>query len=197
MPFGGFLTRGEIITTEIAPLHEELRTFFAHRLPAPQDAEDFAQRVFERALAGNKTLDRALLFKIAHGLLKNEYRDNARRSPDEDERTWPGVRERTAILEMTLRNGDDEQFANAIIKSQESDNLEAGFVPSAEDQFFATDFDQAVRALDPGPRDAFILGELRGLTNREAGAILDTSHVTARVRRDAATTTIRKELTHA
>lgn len=63
-----------------------------------------------------------------------------------------------------------------------------------EDSFFGDAFDRAVRDLDDDPRDAFILGELRGLTTREAGAILDTSHETARARRDAAAADIRKEL---
>lgn len=64
-----------------------------------------------------------------------------------------------------------------------------------EDSTFAADFDRAVRVLDPLPRAAFIVGELRGLTTREAGAILGTSHETARVRREIAADDLREEMT--
>jgi DNA-directed RNA polymerase specialized sigma24 family protein len=51
-----------------------------------------------------------------------------------------------------------------------------------------------VRGLDEAPRDAFILGELRGLTSREAADVLSVSRTTANSRRAAATAEIRKEL---
>lgn len=40
---------------------------------------------------------------------------------------------------------------------------------------FSTAFNEAIRALDPEPRDAFITTEIRGLTVREAAAALGRS----------------------
>lgn len=59
---------------------------------------------------------------------------------------------------------------------------------------FAEDFDQAIRTLDPDLRDAFIVGELRGLPSREAGAVLGVSHATAATRRELATTSIKETI---
>lgn len=63
-----------------------------------------------------------------------------------------------------------------------------------DDSTFADGLDQAVRELEPEPQQAFILGELRGLTSREAGPLLGVSHATAASRRASATERIRKEL---
>lgn len=60
---------------------------------------------------------------------------------------------------------------------------------------FQGDFDGALRGLLEPERDAFILTELRGLTTREAGDVLDTSHTTVRRRAEAARQTVRKEIT--
>jgi RNA polymerase sigma factor (sigma-70 family) len=59
---------------------------------------------------------------------------------------------------------------------------------------FTADFDTAIRALEDETRDAFILTELRGLTTREAGDVLDTSHTTVRRRAEAARLTVRREI---
>lgn len=77
------------------------------------------------------------------------------------------------------------------------DHLPQFQVHDFEDAAFTTDFDEAVRGLEDEPRDAFILGELRGLTSREAGVFLGVSHETANSRRAAATDAIRKELVRA
>jgi DNA-directed RNA polymerase specialized sigma24 family protein len=63
-----------------------------------------------------------------------------------------------------------------------------------EEADFTALFDYGVRALEDDDRDAFILTELRGLTTREAGDVLDTSHTTVRRRAEAARLAVRKEI---
>jgi DNA-directed RNA polymerase specialized sigma24 family protein len=64
-----------------------------------------------------------------------------------------------------------------------------------DDSEFADGHDAAVRALESETRDAYILGELRGLPSREAAPLLGISHTTAATRRELATTFIREEIT--
>lgn len=71
--------------------------------------------------------------------------------------------------------------------------LSARALTAAEADFTAS-FDYGVRDLEDDKRDAFILTELRGLTTREAGDVLDTSHTTVRRRAEAARQTIRREI---
>lgn len=59
---------------------------------------------------------------------------------------------------------------------------------------FQQDFDRAVRDLDDEERDAFILTELRGLSERAAADVLDISQPTVHRRAEAARTNVRKEL---
>jgi RNA polymerase sigma-70 factor (ECF subfamily) len=63
-----------------------------------------------------------------------------------------------------------------------------------EDVRFHADFDRAVRVLPEPERDAFILTDLRGLTQREAADVLDTSQMTTQRRAERARQTIREEI---
>jgi RNA polymerase sigma factor (sigma-70 family) len=200
-PVGVPKVKGDILI-DFDQLYRELRpellTYFKRRLPAGASAEDFVQSTFERLLSkGNADTPRTLMFLIADGLLKNEYRDRERdplaRSFD-DEREWRGVRDRTLAMQLALRGHEDHEHAAPDANHPGVEHLAA---PSYdwEDSIFAGDFDRAVRVLEDEPRDAFILGELRGLTVRETGAILDISFATAARHERAATDTIRKELT--
>lgn len=64
-----------------------------------------------------------------------------------------------------------------------------------EDAEFRVDFDRAVRGLPKDERDAFILGELRGLASREAGEILGVSHREVQLRQESARARIKHALT--
>jgi len=63
-----------------------------------------------------------------------------------------------------------------------------------EDVEFRHDFDLALRNLDEDQRDAFIVTELRGLTEREAADVLDTSQPTVHRRAEAARNQLREEI---
>lgn len=60
--------------------------------------------------------------------------------------------------------------------------------------FFAESFDTAVRDLPDDERDAWVLTELRGITDREAAEHLGVSHMTVNRRRKQAVIRIREEL---
>lgn len=109
-----------------------------------------------------------MLRAVAAGLLKNSYRDERK----------------------------DVSWESAVgIDGTGLDHLPQFQTYDFEDASFAADFDRALRDLDPSPQAAFIAGELRGLTSREAAAVLGVSHTTANARRELATSDIRKELT--
>ena len=63
-----------------------------------------------------------------------------------------------------------------------------------KDAIFAADFDRAIRTLDPELLDAFILYELRGLSQYEAAQVLGISGRAVVSRAEAARTALRKEL---
>lgn len=135
------------------------------------EAEDYTQRVFERLLryAGVRE-PTALMRVVARGLLNDAYRQAAARPRD---LSWE---------ELIGETGDG------------LDHLPQ--FQTYDEYAFAEDFDSAVRALDDEPRDAFILGELRGLTSREAGAVLGVSRTTAANRRLDATGAIKEAMLH-
>jgi RNA polymerase sigma factor (sigma-70 family) len=153
----------------LARLRADLREFYARRLPDREDAEDFAQDTIARALERGST-ERALLFTIANGLLVDEYR---RRERQPEEVSWESL------------VGPEHEGLDHIPQFQTYD---------FEDADFTAVHDRAVRALEPLSRDAYIVGELRGLTSREAADVLSVSRTTANSRRAAATAEIRKEL---
>jgi RNA polymerase sigma factor (sigma-70 family) len=81
------------------------------------------------------------------------------------------------------------------IAKLEEDGLARVLPHTVQRAEFAEDFDTAVRGLEESERDAYILTELRGLSSREVGGLLDTSHMTAYRRAESARNTVRKELT--
>jgi DNA-directed RNA polymerase specialized sigma24 family protein len=154
-------------------LRGELLTYYRKRLLDPQEAEDYVQRTFERLLTKAEIHSpRGLIHVVAEGLLKNSYRDHERQP---EQGSW----------EVAV--GHDGTGLDHLPQFQ---------TYTFEDSNFAAEFDRAVRVLDPSPRAAFILGELRGLPSRAAGPKLGVSHTTAAARRELATSSIRKELTH-
>ena len=149
-------------------MRPELLAYFTAKLPVTAEAEDCVQRVFVRLLTKPLRPGSERLVRAAAGqILKNAYRNS---DPAE---SW----------EQLI--GPDGTGADTLPQFQ---------APTAEDSAFGGALDRSVRALDPEPRDAFILGELRGLTAREAGPLLGVSHQTAHVRREAASAHIRKEI---
>lgn len=178
-------------------LYGELVSYFRHRLPNANDAEDFAQRTFERVLRQHDVrTPEHLLRVVASGLLKNEYRDRANdpTRPDFEERQWSGVRDRRIALTNALRGTED--WGVSATAPSNSPNIDQIASPTYdfEDADFTEAHDTAVRGLGVELRDAYILSELRGLTSRESGPLLGVSHVTAATRRELATSAIREEI---
>jgi RNA polymerase sigma factor (sigma-70 family) len=154
-----------------AGMRPELLAYFTGKLPNPADAEDCVQRVFLRLLPKTLQPDSENLTRaVATGILKDAYRQEGREP---------------APVSWEQMIGPDGSGVDALAQFQ---------TPSVEASRFGDALDVSVRRLNPEPRDAFILGELRGLTAREAGPILGVSHTTARLRREAASAHIRKEI---
>lgn len=76
----------------------------------------------------------------------------------------------------------------------ELDFFPDGRLSTWQDYAFGLRLDCAVRALDEGPRDAFILTTLRGLTQEEAGAVLDITQQAVAKRLQAATDSVREDV---
>jgi RNA polymerase sigma factor (sigma-70 family) len=74
------------------------------------------------------------------------------------------------------------------------DSLGGASALTFEDAEFRYDFDLAVRGLPENERDAFIVTELRGLSEREAADVLDTSQPTVHRRAEAARNQLREEI---
>ena len=156
---------------DLARLRSELRDFYARRL-GEQDADDFVQESLTRLLGRTGVVNpRALLFRIANGLLVDEYR-RRERAPE--------------IVSWEALIGDGAQL----------DHLPEFQTYDFDDATFAAVHDRAVRAFDPATRDAYIVTDLRGLSPREAEPMLGTSHTTVNARRESARADIRKELNH-
>lgn len=162
-----------------ARLRPELTTYFEMHLPNPADAEDYVSDTFV-ALMENEgvTKPENLLRTIAKRLLVDEYRRNGIRKEDLDTRHWPGVKERSTL---SLREQSDFSLADE------------PFI-SIEDQLFATDLYDTLRDLADDDRNAWILCELRGLTVREAAALLDASKSSVHSRWETVTADLREEL---
>jgi RNA polymerase sigma factor (sigma-70 family) len=109
---------------------------------------------------------------IAHGLWVDYVRDNFVGEVDE----------------LLLRE-------SPIGLSDELDKFAQQRTRTYEDATFAQDFDAALRGLEEPERDVFILTDLRGLSQRAAGAVLGVSQPTVQARADAARALIREELT--
>lgn len=153
---------------------DAIRDRLTHRV-GREAADDIVGRAFTRLaekLTDEPAKDApALLGLIVSGLLKNYYRDQA------------ALREREMLVgglpEIAALTDDGRRASRGI---------------TYEDHDFAQGFDAAVRDLDDVERDAFILTELRGLSDIEAAGVLGTSRPTVQRRREAARHNIREEL---
>lgn len=130
-------------------------------------AEDVAAEAVGRLLAGSK---REHFKLIVHGLTVDAYRRLKRELPVEPRTALPGLEEAGA------------------------DVLMHGRPATLEDVEFRVAFDQVLRALPEMERDAFILTELRGLTERDAAAVLGVHQSTVHRRAEAARNFIREEI---
>lgn len=104
---------------------------------------------------------------IVNGLAIDEYRRRGRETP-------------TGLLDA--------------VEPPDADLLPRVHDLTPETDEFRTGFDLALRALPEPERDAFILTDLRGLDQREAGDVLGTSQPTVHRRAEAARFYLAKEL---
>lgn len=148
----------------------ELLRYYERRLPNPAEAEDAVQTLFEQLLKvrGEITSPLALLRTLAARLLADAYDSRG-----------PAT---ASYEELIGRDGTG------------LDHLPQFQTATFDDHLFDEAHDTAVRDLDDDLRDAYILGELRGLPSRESGQVLGVSHVTAASRRELATATLREEI---
>lgn len=105
---------------------------------------------------------------------------------------WQAQASRRAI-ETPVGGPMDVAYAE---DSTRKNGLTALTVPYAtiEDVEFRTDFDRALRGVDEPYRDAFILTDIRGLSQYEAADLLGIDQATVSRRADIARAQIRKEL---
>lgn len=127
-----------------------LKAWFARRLGSPQDAEDYVQEVFARALATQhaKNVDnpRGFLLRIASTVLVDRYRRDK-------------VRERHNHVEL-----------NEAVEAGDGGHSSPERVLAAKQQLALVQ--AALLDLDPLPRQIFVLARLEGLSHREIGARL-------------------------
>lgn len=91
--------------------------------------------------------------------------------------------------------GDMHPGASRVLDAQAMIEYEQEPFLNIENAQLPEVFDHSLRELDSDDRDAFILTELRGLTEREAAGLLDTSQPTIHRRAESARKTLRKEIT--
>jgi RNA polymerase sigma-70 factor (ECF subfamily) len=127
-----------------------LKAWFARRLGSPQDAEDYVQEVFARALAtpNAKNIDnpRGFLLRIASTVLVDRYRRDK-------------VRERHNHVAL-----------NEVAEPEDGGYSTPERVLAARQQLALVQ--EALLELDPLPRQIFVLARLEGLSHREIGARL-------------------------
>jgi len=155
----------------------EAKTLELSRKVLPEDAEDLVSRAFERLserFSSGRTIENgeALLNVTLSALLKNHYRDKAR------------LRQKEIPVGLTYE-------LDAIAEGEGIAHLDE---VDYDDYEFRQEFDSAIRDLHDEERDAFILTELRGLSQIEAGEVLGVSHQTIMRRADRARASIGKEL---
>lgn len=103
-----------------------------------------------------------------------------------------------AMLNMTVRNLALNHLRDLREEPMELTTI-TGMIDSprpltAERGMFVTDFNEALRALPEDQAQAFILTEIRGLSQREAGEILEVSAMAINRRAEAARRTLAREL---
>lgn len=129
-------------------------------------AEDVASAAVTRIAAG---ADPRFFGLIVNGLAIDEYRRRGREFP-------------VSAQELVDLESRGEQV------------LLQGSTLTLADVEFRSDFDRALRALPAEERDALILTDLRGLNQREAADVLETSQPTVHRRAETARTFISQEV---
>jgi len=125
--------------------------YIYYRVGNSHDAEDITARVFYRAMGGISRYDNrgvpfsAWLYRIAHNLVANWYRDNARKK------------------EVSLEEVGQFQ--------QRSEHLESVMVQSQENEVLM----KAIRSLPPDRQQLIILKLVEDLSNQEIGEIMGKS----------------------
>jgi len=125
--------------------------YIYYRVGNSHDAEDITARVFYRAMGGISRYDNrgvpfsAWLYRIAHNLVANWYRDNARKK------------------EVSLEEVGQFQ--------QRSEHLESVMVQTQENEVLM----KAIRSLPPDRQQLIILKLVEDLSNQEIGEIMGKS----------------------
>lgn len=125
--------------------------YIYYRVGNTHDAEDITARVFYRAMGGISRYDNrgvpfsAWLYRIAHNLVANWYRDNARKK------------------EVSLEEVGQFQ--------QRSEHLESVMVQTQENEKLI----KAIRSLPPDRQQLIILKLVEDLSNQEIGQIMGKS----------------------
>ena len=130
---------------------QRIYNYIYYRTGNSNDAEDITARVFNRALSKIQSYKKtevpfaAWLYRIAHNLVANWYRDNSRKHevPLEDQ-------------EFMLQRPDHPEFL--IVKDQEIDMLL-----------------EVIHSLAPDRQSLIILKYVEGLSNSDIGKILEKS----------------------
>jgi RNA polymerase sigma factor (sigma-70 family) len=162
-----------ISTDSVSALYAAEHDLAVHRVTYMvanrEDAEDLVSRAFTRLWRGTNSEDLAALNSIIEGLVKNYWRDQDRRFED----AYGLVPDLAELEQAELVRGRDLTYP--VLAFRES-------------------FDFAVRGLDAPERDAFILTDLRGLSEREAGSVLAVPQSSVHRRASSARASIAKEI---
>lgn len=148
----------------------------------PADAVASAlERLISEGSSDSVRLEQIVYWE-ARALRTNTLRERKRESPF-------GLLTDLALLEERI---EDERAAKGQPLTQ--DTLSVGQPLTFETITFSQGFDRAVRDLPDNERDAYILTDLRGITDRAAADLLGISHMTVNRRSKAATIRLREEL---
>lgn len=120
-------------------------------------------------LAGEAETPEGLMWVIAKGKILNARRATKRRAE-----SFYGLLE-------DLEQDQDLQLQYAI-------------PPTVERNWFVQQFDSALRSLPDDEFDAYVLTEIRGLSDEEAGVVLETSYKTVNRRAERARQILQEEI---
>jgi RNA polymerase sigma factor (sigma-70 family) len=136
------------------------------------DPQDAVQEAYEDLLGtAHSEIDKALLYTTVQRRAIDQYRALATRR---------GTETPVGLLPE--------------LEAIEADQLAHVEPYTYERHSFAGGFDAALRRLESDEQGAYILTELRGLTQREAADVLDMSQPTVHRRAEVARHTVRKEI---
>ncbi len=147
---------GASLESAFADHHRFLKAYLARRIASPQDAEDYAQEVYLRALQfarrENKVGNwRGIFTRIAADLVIDGFRRNRARAAD-----------RHVALDSTVDPSDDGvNSPERILQGRQT----------------IRDAERMLEALDPVCRRAFVLVRFQGFSYAEAASALNTSPV--------------------